>query len=483
MNKIILFLSLISLILCKSPYTIENDVLLLNEYTLGLARKEFKYLLLLFFSPDSPQNPDIFPEYEKAASKLKDEYFVLAKMDGVKEQELSTNYNIKTFPSILLFKRNEKIFYEGEIKAEKIEKWIKKTTKPTFKKITSKSELEKNKKYKNVFMVYFGNDEKAIKKLIIAERKIDDIPIYQVDSEKLIKENVNPEKNETIVIYKTFDDKKNIFKDKMTAKNIIKFVNLYMYPKAIEFNKETAQIIMDKRDPAIVIFSDKKERHYDDSLNLFNYMWKRIKSKIRLFVCDIHDSSAAKLVEYCNVTVIPKVYIVHAELENPSKFRMDGGINEENIMKFLEKWQKGKLKPLIRSKEPPKNNTGDLYILVGKNFKKKVLDNKKDVLIYFHSPTCKTCEEFEKKLSEFARKIKKNNRNLLIAKMDPTVNDVEGYDVHKFPTIKFYPGNAKDKEPLDFDSRKSIDELYIFLRENASNKIVNEEDLKKTTDL
>ena len=371
MNKIILLLSLISLILCKSPYHIENDVLFLNEYTLELARKEFKYLLLLFFTPGSPNNQEIIPEYEKAASALKGEYFVLAKIDGIKEQELSNQYNINTFPTILLFKRNEKIIYEGEIKAEKIEKWIKKTTKPTFKKITSKSELEKNKKYKDVFLVYYGNDERAIKKLIIAERKIDDIAIYQVDSEKLIKENVNPEKNETIVIYKTFDDKKNVFKDKMTAKNIIKFVNLYMYPKAIEFSKETAHIIMDKRDPAIVIFSDKKERHYGDSLNLFNYMWKRIKSKIRLFVCDIYDSSAAKLVEYCNVTVIPKVYIVHAELENPSKFRMDGGINEENIMNFLGKWQKGKLKPLIRSKEPPKNNTGDLYILVGKNFKKK----------------------------------------------------------------------------------------------------------------
>ena len=110
------------------------------------------------------------------------------------------------------------------------------------------------------------------------KRKIDDIPIYTTDSDELIKENVKPEKNETMVIFKHFDEKKNIFKDKLKAKNIIKFVNLYSNPKVIEFSKETSHIIFTKRNPALVIFSDKKERHYEDSLNLLNYMWPRIRS-------------------------------------------------------------------------------------------------------------------------------------------------------------------------------------------------------------
>ena len=485
MSKIFLFFYLISFILCKGPYTIENDVLSLNEQTFGLAIREFKYLLVLFFDPECYHCQQFIPEYEKAASFLKKQNFVLAKLDAYKAEKIANHYDIDAFPKVILLKKNERIVYEGERKAEDIEKWIKEKTKPTFKKITSKRDLEKHKKYDKVFLVYFGNDEKAINELILAERKMDDIPIYTADSEELIKENVKPEKNETMAIFKHFDDKKNIFKDKITSKNIIKFVNLYLYPKVIEFSKETSHIIFTKRNPALVIFSNKKERHYGDSLNLLNYMWPRIKSKIKLFVCDIADPMAAVLAGYCNITEknIPKVFIVHAENENPLKYEMTGGINEENIMKFIWKWQKGNLKPFIRSEEVPKNNTGDLFILVGKNFKKEVLKNDKDVLIYFVSPWCKVCKEFEPKLGELAKKLKKYNPKLLIAKMDATLNDIEGYQIHNFPTIKFYPGNAKDKEPLNFHTRKNIDSLYRFLKNNTYTKIIEEEDLKKTTDL
>ena len=124
-----------------------------------------------------------------------------------------------------------------------------------------------------------------------------------------------------------------------------------MYPKVLECNKEYSHVIYNKRDPALIIFSTKSERHYDDSLNLFNYMWKNIKSRIRLLVCDIKDPAAAKLVEYCNMTekTIPKVFIAHFDSEIPSRYEMTGGINEENMMILLNRWSKGKLKPFIRS--------------------------------------------------------------------------------------------------------------------------------------
>lgn len=485
MIKYYLFIYLFSFILSKSPYTIENEVIVLNEQNFGVAIKEFKNLLVLFFDPKSSHCQHFMPEFEKTASILKKQNFNLAKFDSVKGEKIAKHYNINAFPKIILMKKNERIAYEGERKAEEIEKWMIEKTKPKIKKITSKRELEKHKKYDKIFLVYFGNDEKDIHEIILAERKTDNIPIYTVDSEELIKENVKPEKNETIVIFKNFDDKKNVFTNKITAKNIIKFINLYINPKVIEFSKETSHIIFTKRNPALVIFSDKKERHYGDSLNLLNYMWPRIKSKIKLFVCDIKDPISAKLAQYCSITEknIPKVFIVHAENENPTKYEMTGGINEENIMKLIGKWSKGKLKPFIRSEEVPKNNTGDLFILVGKNFKEEVLENDKDVLIYFVSPLCKTCKEFEPKLGELAKKLKQYNPKLLIAKMDPTVNDVDGYEIHNFPTIMLYPGNAKDKDPLIFDFRNNIDSLYKFLKNNSFTKIIDEEDLKKNTDL
>ena len=481
MIKNILISCIISLIICRGPYQIENDVLVLNELTFGTALREFKYLLVLFFDPECHFCQQFMPVFEKMASKLKKENFVFAKLDCVKNEKIANHYDIEAFPTLKLLKNDERILFEGERKEELIEQWLKEKTKPEFTKISTEKELEDFKKNNKVFLAYFGKDEKVIDELILAERKVDNLPIVLVDSEKLIKENVNLEKNETMVIFKNFDEKKNVFNDKITAENIIKFINIYMFPKVIEFNKDSSHIIFTKRNPALIIFTYKTDKNYENNINKLKNIWDKVKDKIKLFVCDIKDPMAASLAEYCSLTLrnLPKVFIVHAESENPTKYEMSGDINEINMITMINEWSKGTLKPFIRSQEIPKNNTGDVFVLVGKNFRQEVLENDKDVLIYFVSPWCKICKEFEPKLGELAKKLKARNPKLLIAKMDPTVNDVEGYVIHKFPTIKFYPGNAKDKEPLEFFTRKNIDSLFKFIKKNAYNIIIED----KETDL
>ena len=105
MSKIFLFFYLISFILCKGPYTIENDVLSLNEQTFGLAIREFKYLLVLFFDPECYHCQQFIPEYEKAASFLKKQNFVLAKLDAYKAEKIANHYDIDAFPKVILLKK------------------------------------------------------------------------------------------------------------------------------------------------------------------------------------------------------------------------------------------------------------------------------------------------------------------------------------------------------------------------------------------
>jgi protein disulfide isomerase len=295
---------------------------------------------------------------------------------------------------------------------------------------------------------------------------------------------VNTEKNESIIIFKKFDEKKNIMKDDITAKNIIKFVDLYAYPKVIEFSKDTSYIIFTKRNPALIIFSSKTRKNYENIKKILNDIWPKVGSKIRLFICNEVDLITLIFSEYFTMEqlISSNAYIVHAENENPTKYVMSEDITEENILNFINKWDNGELEPIIKSQEVPKNNNGDVFILVGKNFKKEVLDNKKDVLVYFTSHFCRICKDFEPKLAELAKKLKHNNPNLLIAKMDAIANEVEGLQINKFPTIKFYPGNAKDKEPLGYFTRRNITGLYNFIKKNAYNKIIEDES-NKITDL
>ena len=114
--------------------------------------------------------------------------------------------------------------------------------------------------------------------------------------------------------------------------------------------------------------------------------------------------------------------------------------------------------------------------LVGKNFKKEVLENDKDVLVYFVSPKCKKCQEFEPELEKLAMKLKQNNDKIIFATIDATLNDIEELTFHYFPTIMLYPGNAKDQEPIELKGKKnSVEIIEKFIKKHAFNKIIEPE--------
>ena len=494
MSKLFLLFYLISLILTKGAYKIEDEVLILTEKNLGYAIKEFKYLVILFYDPDCPHCEEFLPRYGDIAKELKKENFVFAKLNCLKNQKIENIYEIEAYPTLMLLIGDEKNVYNGQRNLEDIKQWLEEKTKPKLTQINTKKELDKFTKDK-LCLVYFGTNESVINNIIIAERKFETMPLGYVSNIELIKsespkekKEENKEHKEYISIYKNFDENRKSLMGKLSYDNILKFVNTYCYPKVIEFNEKTAPIIFAKRQPALVFFSsqsgkDRNPKDYADGLHLLKYMWPRIKDKIRLFVCDINkDIMSRKIADYCNINMnnIPKIYIFHAESENPKKYEMTDGINEINIMNFIDDWSKGKLTPYIRSEPIPSNNNGEIIKLVGKTYKKEVLDNDKDVLVYCVSPWCKKCQEFEPELEKLAKKLKKNNNKLVIGKIDATLNDIDELQIHNFPTIVFYPGNAKDKEPVELKGRKNSAEiLEKFILKNAYHKEI----LEKNSDL
>ena len=491
MKIIAIFLCLLSLIICNGHYPSEKGVLLINEDNFGFAMHEHKNLLILFYSPDDPNCQEIIPEYEKTASILKKDNYVCGKIDADKSDQIVRHYNIDTFPSIMLIKKTVPIKYEGEKKPEKIISWLKEQTKKELKKITTYAELGEFKKQHELSLIYFGKNEQVINEILLAERKIDDIPLGQIESDDLIKDFSKPDnKKDFIILFTKYNEGKNYLYE-LKSENIITFYNLYSTPKVIEFAAQTSTVLFGKRMNSLMIFSLKREKHWEESKKLLEALWPKLNKKLKLFVSDIEEGMSVKLSEYCGVkeSDLPKAYIIEPTSENPTKYALNEKLTEENILKFVEDWENKKLKPYLRTEpEPdPEDNDGDVFVVVGKTYKKEVLDNDKDVLMYFYAPWCKHCKEFYPGFERLARKLKAKNPKLLMAKMDATENDIEYFPINKYPTIKFYPGNAKNKEPLHFSNRQSITDLLNLLKQKAYHKI-NDEDYdykeeKKNTDL
>ena len=491
MNKIItIFLSLFLITICSENYLIEKDVLLLDEENFGFAIHEYKYILTLFYSPDDPNCQEIIPIFEKTASLLKKDNYVSAKIDYDKSPQIVRHFKIETFPSIVLIRKTVPIDYEGEKKPEPIINWLKEKTKKEYTKITTKEKLEEFKKQHDISFVYFGKNDK-LNEINLAERKMDDMPMGICNSDELIKEYAeSQDKKEYIILFTKFDEGKHYLYD-IKCDNIIDFFNLYFTPRVIEFAAQTSPVLFAKRFNSLIIFSLKRAKHYEESKKVLDKIWPKVNKKLKLFVSDIEEGMSVKLSEYCGIKEdgVPKAYIIEPISENPIKYRMEEEITEENLLKFVDNWENKKIKPFMKTeKEPlPEDNDGDVFVVVGNSYKKEVLNNDKDVVLYFFAPWCEHCKEFYPKYEKLARKLKKKNPNLLMAKMDATENDIEDFQITKYPTIKFYPGNAKNKPPIHFSNRQSINDLLNLIKEKAFHKINDEDyDVKKemvTSDL
>ncbi|CAB1349914.1 unnamed protein product [Coregonus sp. 'balchen'] len=152
------------------------------------------------------------------------------------------------------------------------------------------------------------------------------------------------------------------------------------------------------------------------------------------------------------------------------KFAMEPEeLDSEVLRDFIMAFKKGKLKPIIKSQPVPKNNQGPVKVVVGKTFDDIVMDTKKDVLIEFYAPWCGHCKKLEPDYTALGKKYK-SEKNLVIAKMDATANDVphDSYKTEGFPTIYFAPSNSK-QSPIKFEGGdRTIEGLSKFLEQYAT---------------
>ncbi|XP_037691848.1 protein disulfide-isomerase A4 isoform X2 [Choloepus didactylus] len=165
--------------------------------------------------------------------------------------------------------------------------------------------------------------------------------------------------------------------------------------------------------------------------------------------------------------------------ENGKKYAMEPDeFDSDTLQEFVTAFKKGKLKPVIKSQPVPKNNKGPVRVVVGKTFDSIVMDPKKDVLIEFYAPWCGHCKQLEPVYAALGKKYK-NQKNLVIAKMDATANDVtsDRYKVEGFPTIYFAPSGDK-KNPIKFESGdRDLEQLSKFVEEHATKLSRTKEEL------
>jgi len=484
MNALLIFFSLLfTFNICEEEFPIENDVIVLTEANFDKAINKYEYLMVFFYAPWCIRCKNFHPEYEKAAKILRKENLFLAKVDATVEKNLDKRYKFTGYPGIKLFIKGKDIDYNKARKESEVVNWMRrKTNGPATKTLNSSEEIEKFKNENDVVLIYFGNNKKDIEEYTRAARKIDDFNFGIVEKEDIISKY---SKKGNIVLYKNFDEgKRELTKIKM--ENIEELINKYSSPKLMKFNEKAAYFIFDKKLPALILFAEEKSPKWVEYEKLMLNISEKLNYKLKVVLTDIKGVKAAKLAEKLNVNIndFPSIRIVDTSGKYIKKYKMEkNNINERDILKFVNDWENKKLKSYVKSSEEPKDNDGDVFIVVGNTYEKEVINNEKDVVILFYSPLCYKCKALLPKYEIVAEKLKSKNPKLLLAKIDGIENEVETIDDHTFPKIRLYPGNKKNKQPIEYNGDNSVNNIIKFIKDNAAHPIVINEKGNKNEEL
>ena len=472
----LLFIALIASSFCDDDFPLEKDVIILTDSTFDKAVEKYEYLLVLFYAPWCGHCKKFHPEYEKAATTLRKENLYLAKVDATAEKKLAEKFEIQGFPTVKLFIKGKPIEYTGGRKESEVINWMRKKTGPATKTLKTVDEVEKFKKDNDVVLIYFGSKKEDIEEFTIVARKNEDFPFAIVEAEDVIKKFT---KSGTVVLFKNFDEGKRETTE-VKEKKLDEFIDKYSSPKVMKFDEKAAQIIFGKALPAIILYASEKSDKWGEYEKLMRGISDKLGGKLKVVLTDIKEGMAARLAEYIGIKEadLPSVRIADTR-SDLKKYNMEGEINEKNILKFVEDWENNKLKPHLKSADEPKENNGDVFVVVGKTFEKEVLKNDKDVMLLFYAPWCGHCKALHPKYEEVAKKLKAKNPKLRLAKIDATENEVESVSISGFPTVKFYPGNKKDKAPIDYNGDRTVDDIIKFLKTNAATPIVYDEEKKE----
>lgn len=474
MYQILAVLSLVLSVACA------DDVLTLTDANFDSRLRNVDIALVKFYAPWCGHCKKLAPEFEKAATILKDNDppVTLVKVDCTEDgKDVCGKYGVSGYPTLKVFKRGEKAFdYEGPRQADGIVKHMKSKAGPSSKHLLSSADAKKFLANPEHSIIGFFSDEQSNENdrfQQVASALSDDFRFAHTFSAELAEEYGVKNtfaifraarlqtKLEPSQIEYTGDFQVSMMKDWVND-NIHGLVGHRTTTNSAQF-----------KTPLVVAFFDVDYAKNPKGSNYWRNRVIKVAKKVEdsgksvTFAVSNNDDFSHELTEF-GVTTNGDKPVVTARNAADEKFVMQSEFSVEKFEEFVEEFLDGKLTPYLKSEPVPASNDAPVKVVVASQFNEIVNDPTKDVLIEFYAPWCGHCKSLAPKYDELAEKLK-NEDDIVIAKMDATANDVPKlFDVRGFPTIFFVPKGSKSS-PKSYDGAREVKDFINYIaRESTS---------------
>lgn len=441
-----------------------------------------------FYAPWCGHCQKLEPHYEKAATELKEHSLHLAKVDCTVHKDLCEKHEVKGFPTLKLFKNGKPRDYNSARESQAIVDYMILMSKPATTKIEADKHDEFSKSHKIVVVAYLKDDDLESHATFsqVAEQLRDSYVFGTTNHDH--HADAATVKFPSVVLYKQYDEGKNIHEGEITVDELIKFTKTSATPFVGEIGPETYADYMDAGIHLAYIFYENDEQK-DKYVELIKPLAKKFKGKINFGTINavLYGAHAPNL----NLKQEPwPAFAIQDTVKNfKYPFNQDLEFTDVEITKFVENFSAGKIQPTIKSEPVPEKQEGPVHVVVANNFEDIVMDNDKDVFVEFYAPHCGHCMTLKPKYEELGGLYfgkKDLGSKVVIAKFDCMNNDLPpGLEIQGFPTLKIYPAGGKDS-PVEYTGDRSVADMAKFVLENGSHKVkvsyVASEEEKKGTD-
>lgn len=475
MKSVVFSLVALFLVACNIAEEIKTDegVLVLTKGTYQQALTDNEFVLVEFYAPWCGHCKALAPEYVKAAKSLEEKgsTIKLAKVDATEENELAEENQIRGYPTLKFYRSGKPIDYSGGRTGDEIVSWLLKKTGPAAKTLETSEDVKKFSEDSDVAVVGFFKDaeSEAAKEFLKSAGAIDEYPFALVTSADVATENKVD--GDTVVVFKKFDEGRNDLTADLTEENIGKFVKGNALPLIVDFNHETAQKVFGGEIRShVLMFLSKEAGHYDKFLPTQKTIAKDYKERVLFVSINTDDEDHGRILEFFGMKKeeVPAARLIKLA-DEMAKYKPTTAVLEGDgsaMRAWVEEFLEGKLKQHLLSQDVPEDwDKTPVKVLVASNFDEVALDSTKDVLVEFYAPWCGHCKQLAPIYDKLGEKFKENE-NIVIAKMDSTVNELEHTKINSFPTIKLF--KKGDNQVVEYSGERTLEGLSKFLESDGS---------------